>query len=408
MSEENLLEAEAPAAEAMEVETERPMDEPLLLDDELWERLIELTGGAAAPCYQCGVCTATCPWGTVRQSPLSVRKMMRQAQLGLYEGSEDLWLCTACSQCEAYCPRGVPIAEVFQGLRYLAWERRQVLEGLPAVLWSVFWNNNPWFQPPSQRTQWSKNGRLQAFDSEQHEYLLYVGCTSSYDRRAQNVARSVLSVLEAAGVSFGVLGDEEPCCGESVLSMGHAPYFNEVAQKATVVFEAHGVEKIIAISPHCYDVFRNHYPGLKGKVQVQHYTQLFAELVTEGRLTLGAAPDLTATFHDPCFLGRHNDEYQAPRQVLSAIPELELVEMAHTGVDSLCCGGGGGRMWMETEAGERFSDLRVQEAVDAGASLVVTACPSCIACLEDSVKSRGLNLEVLDVAELAAARLPEG
>jgi Fe-S oxidoreductase len=343
----------------------------------------------------------------VREEALSVRTMMRQAQLGLFDGNEDLWLCTACSQCEAYCPRGVPIAEVFRGLRYLAWERRQLLEGLPAVLWSVYWNNNPWFQPPSQRTQWSKNGRLQTFDAEQHEYLLYIGCTSSYDRRAQNVARSVLSVLEAAGVSFGVLGDEEPCCGESVLSMGHTPYFDEVADKATAVFERHGVEKIIAISPHCYDVFINHYEGLKGKTEVHHYTQILAELVAEGRLELEPAPGLTATFHDPCFLGRRNNEYQAPRQVLAAIPDIELVEMEHTGVDSLCCGGGGGRMWMETEAGERFSDLRVQEAVGVGASVVVTACPSCIACLEDSVKSEGLKLEVMDVAELAASKLSD-
>jgi Fe-S oxidoreductase len=248
---------------------------------------------------------------------------------------------------------------------------------------------------------------LQAFDAAQHEYLLYIGCTSSYDRRAQNVARSLLSVLEAAGVSFGVLGDEEPCCGEAVLSMGHAPYFDEVAEKATAIFEKHGVKKIIAVSPHCYDVFRNHYEGLKGKIEVHHYTQLLAELVAEGRLELNSAPGLKATFHDPCLLGRGNGEYQAPRQVLSAIPEIELVEMAHTEIDSLCCGGGGGRMWMETEAGERFSDLRVQEAVDAGASVVVTACPSCIACLEDRVKSEGLSLEVLDVAELAASRLHE-
>ncbi len=159
---------------------------------------------------------------------------------------------------------------------------------------------------------------------------------------------------------------------------------------------------MVVFSPHCYDVFQNHYGGLKDTVEVYHYTQLLAELVESGQLEFGASPGLKATFHDPCLLGRGNNEYEAPRKVIGAIPSVELVEMEHTGIDSLCCGGGGGRMWMETEAGERFSDLRVQEAVDIGAEVVVTACPSCIACLEDSAKAQGLkDLRVLDVAELA-------
>jgi len=407
MSNKVIDEIELPADETRVLVTDPPQSETveleaLVLDDELWEQLIELTGGAAAPCYQCGVCTATCPWGTVREEPLSVRTMMRQAQLGLFDGNEDLWLCTACKQCEVYCPRGVPIADVFRALRQLAWERQQVLEGLPNVLWSVYWNNNPLFQPPSQRTAWVDNGQLHEFDSTEHEFLLYVGCTSSYDRRAQNVARSVVKLLNASGVKYGTLGEGEPCCGEAVLSMGHSPYFEELAAKATAVFQAREAKKIVVISPHCYDVFQNHYGELKDTVEIYHYTQLLAELVESGKLEFGASPGLKATFHDPCLLGRGNNEYEAPRTVIGAIPSIELVEMEHTGIDSLCCGGGGGRMWMETEAGERFSDLRVQEAVDVGAEVVVTACPSCIACLEDSAKAQGLkDLQVLDVAELA-------
>lgn len=395
------------AGSNVELEQVEGEGEAVVLDDALWEQLIELTDGAVAPCYQCGVCTATCPWGTVREQPLNVRSMMRQAQVGLFEGNHDLWLCTACSQCEAYCPRGVPIADVFRALRQLAWERREVPDGLPSVLWSVYWNNNPWEQPPSQRSQWLVNGRPASYDPERHEYLLYIGCTSSYDRRAQNVARSVVSLLEAAGISYGVLGDDEPCCGESVLSMGHRPYFDELAAKASTRFLKRGVKKMVVVSPHCYDVFVNHYPELNDQIEIQHYTQLLAALVAEGKLVFGAAEGLTTTFHDPCLLGRANGEYQAPRQVLDAIPAMARVEMQHTGVDSLCCGGGGGRMWLETEAGQRFSDLRVREAVEAGASLMVTACPSCIACLEDSVKSERLELEVMDVAELAASVLTE-
>ncbi len=402
MSDKVIDQAEVQAEE--EVVTLPPGAEldPLVLDDRLWEQLIEMTDGAAAPCYQCGVCTATCPWGSVREQPISVRTLMRQAQLGIFSENEGLWLCTACAQCEPYCPRGVPIVEVFRAMRYLAWERKEALEGLPSVLWSVYWNNNPLFQPPSQRTAWVENGQLADFDPTVHEYLLYVGCTSSYDRRAQNVARSLVKLLSAADVKFGVLGEDEPCCGEAVLSMGHGPYFEEVAAKATAVFQNRGVKKIVTVSPHCYDVFRNHYDDLGEGVEVFHYTQFLAELIESGELEFGGQPGMKVTFHDPCLLGRSNNEYEAPRTVIGAIPTLEILEMEHTGIDSLCCGGGGGRMWMETEAGERFSDLRVQEAIDIGAEVMVTACPSCIACLEDSVKAGGhQDLQVLDVAELA-------
>ena len=407
MSELVIEEAEVPAEGTESVDLLEPDPpgfdlEPLELDDQLWEQLLELTDGAAAPCFQCGVCTATCPWGSVREEPISVRTLMREAQLGMFSENEELWLCTACAQCEPYCPRGVPIVDVFRALRYLAWQRREALEGLPSVLWSVYWNNNPLFQPPSQRTAWVENGNLKDFDAGQHEYLLYVGCTSSYDRRAQNVARSLVKLLNTVGVKYGVLGETEPCCGEAVLSMGHSPYFEEVAEKATAIFQERGVKKMVTISPHCYDVFKNHYDDLKDTVEVTHYTQLLAELIDSGKLEFSDTPDLKATFHDPCLLGRTNDEYEAPRKVIDAMPTIERVEMEHTEVDSLCCGGGGGRMWMETEAGERFSDLRVQEAIEVGAEVVVTACPSCIACLEDSVKAGGHNdLRVLDVAEFA-------
>jgi Fe-S oxidoreductase len=398
-----------------------PQNEPYIIDDVLWERLIELTDGEAALCYQCGVCTAACPWGTVRQEHLSVRTLMRQAQLGLFDNGKgailpqeaahlDLWLCTTCAQCQAYCPRGVDISRIFRALRAIAWERRQAHTGLPTLLWSIHWNGNPWSQPPSQRAAWSKGLDIPAFDPDQHEALLYVGCTSSYDRRLQKIARSLVAVLQAAGVSFGYLGDDEPCCGEAALSVGHEPYFQEIARQTTQHLQEKGVRELISISPHCYDVFRNQYPAIVGEdaFSASHYTQYLARLMDEGRLEFEQALQERVTFQDPCYLGRHNDEYDAPRRTLAAIPELELVEMEQHGIDGLCCGGGGGRMWLETEAGERFSDIRVEQALTTQASILATACPYCVACLEDSLKARGvLDLRVLDVAEIAAAALSE-
>lgn len=383
-----------------------PESAHLVIEDALWEHLIELTDGAATLCYQCGTCTATCPWGLVRQEHLSVRRLIRQAQVGLYDGNSDLWLCTTCAQCEAQCPRGVKIIDVFRGLRTLAWERRQVEKGLPSLLWSIFWNQNPWSQPPSQRSDWSKGMDIPIFNPAQHEVLLYIGCTSCYDRRAQKIARALVQVLDAAGVSYGYLGEAEPCCGESVLGLGHKPYFQEIAGDTSRLFREKGVSRLIMISPHCYDVLKNHYPLGSEEFQPLHYTQYLAELIDQGRLTFNHPLETRLTFQDPCYLGRQNGEYEAPRHVLSAIPGIELVEMPNTRANGLCCGGGGGRMWLETAPGERFSDLRVQEAAQTGAQTLATACPFCVVCLEDSVKTmQGKHLRTLDVAEIAAMAL---
>ncbi len=372
-----------------------------IVDDNTWEELIELTHGAAAVCFQCGVCTASCPWGLVKEETLSVRSYMRSAQLGLQKnGNDNLWLCTTCAQCEAYCPRDVNIADVFRGLRYLTWKQNQPHEGLPTLLWSVYWNNNPWEQPPSQRTQWAKNLNLPIFDSQQHDILYYVGCTASYDTRAQKVAHAVVALLNAAGVSFGTLGEDEPCSGEEVLSVGHKHYFREMAEDATKAFQEAGVTQLVTTDPHSYDAFKNHY---QGAIKPKHYTQYFAELLEEGKLKFSQSLDRPITFHDPCYLSRHNGEIEAPRKLLNAIPGVDLVEMPNIAEDTLCCGGGGGRMWLETEAGERFSDLRVEEALTTGAQILATSCPYCIACLEDSVKARVIkDLVVMDVAEIAA------
>jgi Fe-S oxidoreductase len=207
-------------------------------------------------------------------------------------------------------------------------------------------------------------------------------------------------------VEFGYLGGEEPCCGESVLSVGHKPYFAEIAAQTAQVFQDHGVTNLVTISPHCYDVFRNHYPRFSPDFQPLHYTQFLADLISDGRLKFERSLDVRITFQDPCYLGRINSEYAAPRQILNSIPGVELVEMESSTKDGLCCGGGGGRMWLETPPGERFSDLRVEQAFQTGAGVLGTACPFCVTCLEDSLKSKvNDGIEVCDIAEIAARTL---
>lgn len=384
------------------------MSEPAgvrVLDDFAWDEVWGAAKGAAAPCFQCGVCTAVCPWGLVQKEPVNVRRLIRLAQLDADGWGEAIWLCTTCALCEARCPRGVPVSEIILALRRLAWERRSVPKGLPTMLWAVHWDGNPWDQPPSQRQAWAKGLDLQPFTPE-HEVLFYVGCTAAYDRRSQKIARSLVALLRAAGVSFGILPDE-PCCGESVRTAGQEGYLAEVVAANVRRFEEAGVRKLVAVSPHCLDMFRSHYPPWDG-FRPLHYTEYLAELLDAGRLRFTREVRGTVAYHDPCYLGRRHGIYDPPRRLLAAIPGLMLAELPAAREDALCCGGGGGRMWLETSAGERFGDLRIREALGTGAEWLATSCPFCILCLEDSAKVLGAErLKVVDVTELAVRTLPE-
>ncbi|MFN2158736.1 MAG: (Fe-S)-binding protein [Anaerolineales bacterium] len=389
-----------------------------LIDEALWEKINERASGSANLCFQCGECTAVCPWGIVKEGSLKVRSILRGAQLGVEDWDKEIWLCTNCIQCQSYCPRGVQIGDIFQALRSLSWENREVEPGLPSMLWSIYWNDNPWSQPPSERFNWARGANIPEFDCQEHEFLLYIGCTSAFDNRLQKVAQALARVLTAFGVSFGCLGVNEPCCGESIKSVGHNPYFRETAESTARIFTSAGVRKLMTLSPHCYDVFKNHYRTVlqEESFEVFHYTQVLAELLENGKVSIPAGfidralennyswidPDgVTITFQDPCYLGRRNNEFQAPRTLILGIPGINLIEMENHMQDGLCCGGGGGRMWLETPSGERFSDIRIKQALETGASILATACPFCLVCLEDSLNALGKkNLFVLDIAEI--------
>lgn len=374
----------------------------LLLDDDRWDRVLAATKGEAAVCYQCGTCTATCPWGLVAGPSIGVRKVIREAQLGVDGWADSIWRCTTCGACEARCPHEVPIGDVMLGLRGLAWQERSTPEGLSGVLWDMHWDGNPWGRPPSARSAWAAGLDIPRFDPAVHTTLLYIGCTASYDRRAQKVARAVVALLRAANVPFGTLGNDEPCCGDPARSLGNEAYFERIAAATSAQFKAAGVTDVVTVSPHCYDAFASHYPAAGETFVARHYSQLARELVAEGRLSFGGLDSAQATFHDPCYLARHHDETEAPRAVLAAIPGLQLTEMTRSREETLCCGGGGGRMWMETPAEERFATARAREAAATGASYLVTTCPHCISCLEDGVSVAGAKgIKVIDLAELA-------
>jgi Fe-S oxidoreductase len=373
----------------------------VLLQDETWERVDKATGGAAAPCFQCGVCTAICPLGLVKGETISIRKIVRQAQLGLPGWADGLWECTTCLWCQSRCPHEVDITKAILGLRGLAWKEREIPEGLPTLLWDIYFDGNAWGRPPSERPLWAKGMTVKGF-SPDDEVLLYVGDDAAYDRRIQKVARALVSLFEAAGVTFGTLGEREPSCGDAVRSVGHDEYAAEIIDANARLFQEAGVKTIVTVSPHSYDMFANRYPNLSGDFRPLHYSQYLLELIEGERLKFENELPLKVTYHDPCYLSRRNGICDEPRQVLQSIPGLELLEMERSREDTLCCGGGGGRMWMETAAGERFSDLRIPEAAATGAEVVVTCCPHCLSCLEDSLNVVGKGkLRVMELAEVA-------
>ena len=348
-------------------------------------------------CYQCGKCDTVCPWNRVRI--FSMRKLIREAAFGLTEAeSEDIWRCTTCGRCPQQCPRGVKQIEISVALRRFASE----YEVFPASVKSartarasIISEGNPLQGERKKRADWANGLSVKPF-AEGMEILFFTDCYLCYDPRMKKVAEATVKILKKAGVDFGILGTRENCCGESIRKTGDEQTFKLVARENIKTFIEKGVKKILVSSPHCYHTFKNEYPEFMVNFEVVHITQYIFQLIKEGRLKLPKDYVKKITWHDPCYLGRHNNIYDEPREVLRKIPGLELVEMPDTGKDSLCCGGGGGRIWMDTPKSERFSDLRLKQANEAGAQVLVTACPYCITNFEES----RLNLEYDKVLEI--------
>ena len=370
---------------------------------EVIDEIKEAGAEAFKLCFQCGLCDTVCPWNRVTN--FSMRKIVREATFGLTEiEGEDIWRCTTCGRCPEQCPRDVKQIELGIALRRFA----SAYEVFPASVRpartaraSIISEGNPLQGERNQRGDWAKGLSVKPF-TEGMEVLYFPGCYPSYDPRLKKVATATVNILNRAGIDFGILGSKENCCGESIRKMGDEELFKQLARENIKTFIDHGVKKIVVSSPHCYHTFKNEYPEFMANFEVVHMSQFLFELIDEGRIELKKDYAKKVTYHDPCYLGRHNGIYDEPREALKQISGLEFNELPESREDSLCCGGGGGRIWMDTPKGERFSDLRLEQAMGVGAEVLVTSCPYCITNFEDSRITMECEevLEIKDITEI--------
>ena len=417
------------------------------IDEFGWKSLLDF-----ASCSECGRCQDLCPaWNTGKPlSPKLFTIALRDQAAGLghspdvfaalkssgAEGTAEhpglgedlvpnvlspdvLWSCTTCGACVDQCPVDIEHVDHIIDLR-----RHEVMvkSEFPEEFNSLFANldskGNPWGLPPRDRMDWAKGldfpvpvlGADVAQASEV-DHLLWVGCAGAYDEKAKRTTRAVAELLHLAGVKFAVLGQAETCCGDSARRAGNEATYQGLATQNIETFAEYGVEKVVVTCAHCLNSLAKEYSQLGADLRVEHHTQVLNRLVRDGRLNLVAPAEeerVQITYHDPCYLGRHNAEFDAPRELLAALPEADLVEMEHHDAKSMCCGGGGARMWTEESIGTRINEARLDEAEATGAATVATACPYCAIMLGDAAASRDEAPNVTDVAHLVLAGVKRG
>ena len=352
-------------------------------------------------CIQCGRCTGGCPV-TVRTN-LNVRRFVYDAYdeelLEELSRLAEIWDCTACHTCAVRCPKGLKPLEVLIGLRSLVVESGKTEPTVRDALESTFMEGNPWEKPRATRSDWMEGLDVKVAEPDQKvENLFFVCCTIAYDPRVQVTAQQMVHLLKSAGVDYAFLGTDETCCGSEIFTLGEDGLFEMLIEDNTELLNEYQADRIVALSPHCFTTFKTHYPDLNKPVI--HYTQLLAELLEQEKLAFKGELAKKIVYHDPCYLGKQSDVFEEPRQVLKAIEGVELVEFNRNRERSLCCEGGGGKMWVESESKiERLAERRIKDARELGADIVAVACPFCVLTLDDAVKAEGLE-EEMQVAEI--------
>jgi Fe-S oxidoreductase/nitrate reductase gamma subunit len=326
-----------------------------------------------------------------------------KALLGDVVSMHELWDCTNCMYCVENCSASIEhVQKIIDMRRYKVLTEADFAPELQLTYRNMENNSNPWGIGAHMRADWAKEMGIKTLAEDPNvEYLFYVGCAGSFDDRGKKISVAFAKILQAAGVSFGILGTEEGCCGDSAMRGGNEYLFQSQAQANIEIMNGYGVKKIIAICPHGYNCIKKDYPNFGGNYEVYHHTEIIADLIAKGKIKLTNSQDGIFTYHDSCFLGRYNKVYDQPRTILNAIPGMKLAEMDRNLSKSFCCGAGGARMWMEEE-GERINNARTDQAIATNASTIAVGCPFCLTMLSDGIKDKQQSekMVALDISEI--------
>jgi Fe-S oxidoreductase len=306
------------------------------------------------------------------------------------------WYCTSCGACTIRCPRDVKPSEVIIEMRAALVENGSIPVALQKALENTFVQKNPWGRSRAKRGAWFEKMdiKIPHVGDTESKRLLFTCCIQAYDPRCMVIPINVATILNKAGIEFGVLGEEEACCGNEIRRIGEAGLFEELLEENKATFEEYGVKEIIALSPHCMNALKKEYGDLG--IKISHYTEVLAPLFTYGTVVPKGSYNKKVIYHDPCFLGKQNGIFDEPRDILRSVNGLELLEFSRSRETSLCCEGGGGRMFFEVEATyQRNAEVRVQDALNRGAEEIATSCPFCVMTLEDPATEKGIKVKEL-------------